>query len=211
MTCEWSAKEALISASAEGNPLPLTFRWRRNNSVFSNVVVYGSDCFLTLTNLQATQTTNQFYYAVGVANQAGNSLLSSNAVITVLPDADVDGLPDEWELANGLDQMNAVDAALDLDGDGVSNRDEYLCGTDARDADSFLKVDYTPAAMIQFVARATKTYTVLRRDSLEGGTWLPAVDVPSASSNRVVTLRDPAPPTAGQRFYRLVTPRLPRD
>ena len=44
-------------------------------------------------------------------------------------DSDKDGIPDDWELANGLDpQLN--DTLADLDSDGRSNIDEYNSGTD---------------------------------------------------------------------------------
>jgi uncharacterized repeat protein (TIGR01451 family) len=49
----------------------------------------------------------------------------------ILPrDGDQDGLPDDWELAHGLNPTNALDAALDSDCDGLSNRQEYFAGTD---------------------------------------------------------------------------------
>ena len=43
-------------------------------------------------------------------------------------DADADGMPDWWENLYGL-EPNVDDAAGDLDGDGLSNVDEYNCGT----------------------------------------------------------------------------------
>ena len=43
-------------------------------------------------------------------------------------DDDNDGMPDEWEIAHGLDPM-ADDASEDLDGDGLSNFEEYTNGT----------------------------------------------------------------------------------
>jgi hypothetical protein len=46
------------------------------------------------------------------------------------PDDDGDGMPDAWELQYGLNPLYAGDAALDSDGDGVSNLDEYRAGTD---------------------------------------------------------------------------------
>jgi len=43
-----------------------------------------------------------------------------------LPDSDNDGLPDDWELANGLHPTYPDDGALDADGDGYTNVEEYL-------------------------------------------------------------------------------------
>ena len=54
-----------------------------------------------------------------------------------LPDSDEDGMPDGWEYNHGLDPL-ADDALGDLDGDGLTNYDEYyLHGTrpDLRDTD----------------------------------------------------------------------------
>ena len=44
------------------------------------------------------------------------------------PDADSDGLPDEWETANGTG-VNTADAGGDADSDGLTNMEEFLLGT----------------------------------------------------------------------------------
>ncbi len=51
-------------------------------------------------------------------------------------DDDNDGMPDVFEQAFGLDPLNAADAALDGDGDGLSNLAEYENSTDPRVADT---------------------------------------------------------------------------
>jgi hypothetical protein len=55
-------------------------------------------------------------------------------------DTDLDGMPDEWETAFGLDPGNNADAASDADGDGLANLGEYLAGTDPGDASSVLRL-----------------------------------------------------------------------
>ena len=51
-------------------------------------------------------------------------------------DSDNDGIPDNWEIANGLDPLAANDAKIDTDQDGLSNLAEYYAGTDPQNAAS---------------------------------------------------------------------------
>lgn len=45
-------------------------------------------------------------------------------------DDDNDGLPDDWEIAHGLNPLDPSDANLDPDGDGRTTIQEYRAGTD---------------------------------------------------------------------------------
>ncbi|AZT84105.1 hypothetical protein EHN06_11465 [Marinobacter sp. NP-4(2019)] len=61
---------------------------------------------------------------------------------TTTDDTDGDGIPDEWEIQYGLDPNDPSDAELDADGDGLSNKDEYLLLTDPTNPDT--DGDYIP-------------------------------------------------------------------
>jgi uncharacterized repeat protein (TIGR01451 family) len=51
--------------------------------------------------------------------------------LLVLPrDTDRDGIPDDWELAHGLNPSEPADALMDADCDGTLSLQEYLAGTD---------------------------------------------------------------------------------
>lgn len=54
-------------------------------------------------------------------------------------DDDDDGLPDKWEEQYGLDPLNATDASLDSDGDGLTNLEEYKARSDPLDPKSGAK------------------------------------------------------------------------
>jgi hypothetical protein len=106
---------------------------------------------------------------------------------------------------------------MDRDLDGVSNRDEYLAGSDPLDRETYLNIySFTvtgspPTVSLDFVAFARQTYSLLRGSSVHNGSWVPIADAPATPTNRLVTVRDSAPLAPGetQRFYRLVTPRQP--
>jgi len=51
-------------------------------------------------------------------------------------DIDGDGLPDDYELANGLDPRNSLDRDADPDGDGFTNIEEFEFGSDPQIADT---------------------------------------------------------------------------
>jgi hypothetical protein len=138
------------------------------------------------------------------------------ATLSVLPDADNDGIPDEWETGHGLNPASAADRDADADGDGMKNWEEYIAGTDPTNALSYLRVENVwsgatsnQQVRIKFNAVANKTYTVLSRDGLGAGSWNRLADVVAESTDQVVEVPDERPLNSPPRFYRLVTPRLP--
>ena len=195
-----------VSAAATGYPLPFSWEWRVEGKATVTNVVYERTNFLTFTT---TNVPGSVRCRVVLRTMAG-AAASLYVTITTLADSDSDGLPDVWETAYGLESGSAADRDLDRDGDGMTNWQEYLAGTDPTNAQSYLKVDLTATAnqpTITFGAVSNLTYTVEYTDQLEGNQWRKLVDVPARSDNHVETVVDPGWTT--NRFYRLATPRQP--
>lgn len=71
-------------------------------------------------------------------NDAEEESIGTN---TNLRDSDEDGIPDGWEAKEGLDPLNSADAQSDLDGDGLTNLDEFQGGTHANEHDLIIIVE----------------------------------------------------------------------
>ena len=111
-------------------------------------------------------------------------------------------MPDDWEAAYSFDPDDAADAGLDGDGDGLTNLQEYLSGTNPRDASSCLKFDAVTVsngmATLRFTAVAGKSYTIQYRDGASAGAWQRLSQVSAAASCHTPMYRiaPPRPPPA---------------
>lgn len=126
-------------------------------------------------------------------------------------DSDNDGLPDSWEQENGT-LVFVADADDDPDGDGLTNREEFLAGTHPNDATSVLKfteiATLNDSVVLQFLAISNRTYSLLYKPALDAATWSRLTDFAAQPTNRLMTVTNSIPGN-GQRFYRLVTPMQP--
>jgi hypothetical protein len=86
------------------------------------------------------------------------------------PDTDSDAIPDAWEKEKTGSTTN-LSAAHDKDGDGVSDYDEYVAGTNPTNANSYLKIvslistNGTNAA-ITWASESTRVYNLKQNEYL---------------------------------------------
>jgi hypothetical protein len=114
-------------------------------------------------------------------------------------DLDNDGLPDGWETLYNVSDPNADD-----DGDGVSNYDEFIAGTNPRDAASVLKIKSITSdqndCRILFDSLSGRVYRVEYRDNFSDN-WTLLEQRNGTGSP--ITVNDPGAIGTTKRFYRL--------
>jgi len=98
-----------------------------------NIISFGISFHVNPGTLDCTIYMNEeSYYVLPVDRDTdGNGVPDS-----MDPDDDGDGMPDTWEIKYGLDPKDPLDAHEDLDGDGLSNLEEYLYCTDPTNPDT---------------------------------------------------------------------------
>jgi hypothetical protein len=140
--------------------------------------------------------------------EAGPTPGFSNTTPPADRDSDGDGLPDGWEIAHGT-APGAADAESDPDGDGFTNRQEFAAGTHPLEASSHLRVlralVENGAFTVEFASVQDRTYSILRRDALDGSRWTKVADLAAEGSNGIRRFTDSSP-ALETRFYRIVTP-----
>lgn len=198
-----------FSTQVAGTP-PFQFTWRRGAQVVTNMQRESPLNILAFPSVEAGLVGT---YSVTVTNPAGSSLASAAVRLTVLTDLDQDGLPDVWETQYGLDPQVPAEPNLDSDGDGRSDRAEYLAGTNPRVADDFLSLRMGQLQdgrlELSFAATSNRTYRVLSSAGLENGaTWQPVLDLPALPTNRAASVWVTVPGLSAGMYYRVTTPAL---
>jgi hypothetical protein len=119
------------------------------------------------------------------------------------PDDDNDTIPDVWELANGMDPLDAADAGEDGDGDGVDGLGEYLADTSPTNELSVFRVDLQPGPAgydLVFQGSTAREYFVQSGTNLVLGPWIQeGTNMPGTGATQSL----PVTNTQGQLYYRL--------
>ena len=170
-------------------PPPPTYPVTPASVTFTNGIWNGS---LTMNNIANTVKL--------IANDGVGHTGESNT-FNIEPDTDADGMGDTWETAHGL-AVGTNDATADKDGDGQSNRAEWLSGTLPADPASTFKVTTTTNAggniTLTWPAVSGRRYHVSTTTAL-GGTWTPLTTTPLTVGTYLHTGGGSGP----ARFYRI--------
>jgi hypothetical protein len=140
-------------------------------------LTFGLVGSVTLSNLlgQPTRLVRWGEDGLAFGTTSNQLFLLRSSLVSLVADTDHDGLPDYWEIANGLDPSNPSDALMDPDDDGQTNLQEFLAGTNPRDKASVLRISSIiregGTLRLWFSSVAGKSYTIEQTPSLSERVW----------------------------------------
>ena len=91
-------------------------------------VKFGEDLTSSYSFSTSSIPAGTHYITARVVDVFGQIVDSTSRTLTIIADSDGDGIPNDWEIANGLDPNFQGDATLDADSDGYTNLEEYTLG-----------------------------------------------------------------------------------
>ena len=159
---------------------------------------------LTVPGLRAATT---YHFRLIGGNQTGTAQGADRTFTTAArTDSDLDGIPNDYETANGLNPNNAADANIDSDGDGMTNLQEYIAGTDPHSPESVLRVKSVDRSggdiVVTFPSVFGKTYSVEEAPD-PSGPWVTLSSNLPGTGDLMTVLDVEAIDTSTQRFYRV--------
>jgi len=122
-------------------------------------------------------------------------------------DSDSDGLPDDWELAHGLNPESVGDDDDDPDGDGLTNLQEYICGTDPREQASRLELAVVRDNVqleLRFHTQPNRTYVIESQERLGLGGWNTMRTLAPEVNGSKVVVRELIEKAQPERYFRLL-------
>jgi hypothetical protein len=158
------------------------------NGVFSATLtnLFGAGPLLTATATDASGNTSEFCLGAAIAAAA---------------DSDGDGMPDDYEIAAGLDPGVPAGPVQDSDGDGATDRSEFALGTKPHETSDVLKVSVVltaDEAVISFPSVVGKTYEVQSASNVSGP-WLTFISSLAGTGTEICVL-DSRPITSARYF-----------
>lgn len=144
------------------------------------------------------------------ASLSGKAITGGRLNLQRIIDSDANTLPDWWE-KQYFNQYTGGSPTADADGDGMSNRDEFLASTSPVNLQSVLRttsVTRSPLTgnfTIQWQSVPGKTYRIAYSSSLAGAwqTDLPGSLVTTPTGETLSTYIDTTAGLTGKRFYRV--------
>jgi uncharacterized repeat protein (TIGR01451 family) len=174
------------------------------NAIATVTIVGAPTATVNITNITNTAMVEANEFDPFTANN------TASATTTVWLDSIGDGIPDWWRqqfFGSGATTNNASCTGCDGDGDGFSNLQEFLTGTDPTDPSSALRITSIvptgPDVIVSFTTCCTnKLYDLQFNVDLTTSNWSAVVtNIPGTGG--ITSATDPGAASFTDRFYRV--------